>query len=46
VIDAATFDDPVRPAQGIHTVMVNGTPVWSSGTPTGARPGRVLLRRD
>jgi N-acyl-D-amino-acid deacylase len=46
VIDAATFDDPVRPALGIHTVIVNGSPVWASGTPTGARPGRVLLRRN
>jgi N-acyl-D-amino-acid deacylase len=46
VIDAATFDDPVRPAKGIHTVMVNGIPVWSNGTPTGARPGRVLMRHD
>jgi N-acyl-D-amino-acid deacylase len=44
VIDAATFDDPVRPAPGIHTVIVNGEAVWSDGAPTGARPGRVLTR--
>jgi N-acyl-D-amino-acid deacylase len=44
VIDAASFDDPVRPAPGIHTVIVNGQPVWADGAPTGARPGRVLKR--
>jgi N-acyl-D-amino-acid deacylase len=44
VIDAASFDDPVRPAPGIHTVIVNGAPVWADGAPTGARPGRVLVR--
>jgi N-acyl-D-amino-acid deacylase len=42
--DAATFDDPTRPANGIHTVIVNGEPVWADGQPTGARPGRVLRR--
>ena len=44
VIDAASFEDPVRPAPGIHTVIVNGEPVWADGAPTGARPGRVLAR--
>ena len=44
VIDSATFDAPVQPAAGIHTVMVNGTPVWRGGHATGARPGRVLRR--
>ena len=44
VIDSATFDAPVQPAAGIHTVMVNGTPVWRGGCPTGERPGRVLRR--
>jgi N-acyl-D-amino-acid deacylase len=44
IIDSATFDDPVRPARGIHTVIVNGAPVWADGAPTGARPGRVLKR--
>jgi len=44
VADAADFDAPTRPAPGIHTVIVNGTPVWSGGASTGARPGRMLLR--
>jgi N-acyl-D-amino-acid deacylase len=44
VIDAATFDQPTQPAQGIHTVVVNGKRVWANGSPTGARPGRLLRR--
>lgn len=44
VIDSATFESPVRPAAGIHLVMVNGTPVWRDGGATGERPGRVLRR--
>ena len=42
--DAATFADPIRPARGIDTVMVNGEIVWREGRATGARPGRVLRR--
>ncbi|MFO0523426.1 MAG: N-acyl-D-amino-acid deacylase family protein [bacterium] len=41
---SATFEAPVQPAAGIHTVMVNGTPVWRGGRATGERPGRVLRR--
>ncbi len=44
VIDAADFQHPTRPAQGIATVIVNGEIVWRDGKPTGARPGRVLQR--
>ena len=44
IIDLASFDDPQQPARGIHTVIVNGEPVWSGNRPTGARPGRVLTR--
>ncbi len=44
VIDNATFEEPIRPAGGIETVIVNGTPVWQDGAPTGARPGRILRR--
>ena len=44
IIDAASFDDPTQPAHGIHTVIVNGQPVWLDGAATGARPGRVLKR--
>jgi N-acyl-D-amino-acid deacylase len=43
VIDTASFDDPVQPARGIHTVIVNGAAVWANGHPTGSRTGRVLL---
>ncbi len=45
VIDRATFDDPIQPAAGIETVIVNGTIAWQNGTATGARTGRAL-RRD
>jgi len=45
VLDAATFDDPIRPATGIAAVVVNGAVAWQEGRPTGVRRGRVL-RRD
>ena len=41
---AATYEDPIAPARGIDTVIVNGAPVWRGGRSTGARPGRVLAR--
>jgi N-acyl-D-amino-acid deacylase len=44
VADAASFAKPIQPAKGIATVIVNGEIVWREGTPTGARPGRVLQR--
>ena len=44
VASAATFEDSIRPAHGIDTVIVNGIPVWRGGEPTGARPGKVLRR--
>ena len=44
VIDAATYETPVRPAVGIRQVFVNGRGVWGDGAATGARPGRPLLR--
>jgi len=44
VIDAATYETPVRPAAGIRQVFVNGRRVWQDGAATGARPGRPLLR--
>ena len=44
VIDRADFEHSTRPAAGIDTVIVNGSPVWRDGRPTGARPGRVLTR--
>ena len=42
IIDSATFEDPMTPAAGIDTVLVNGRVVWSDGAATGARPGRAL----
>jgi N-acyl-D-amino-acid deacylase len=44
VREGATFKQPIAPAPGIETVVVNGTVVWSEGRPSGARPGRVLSR--
>ena len=44
VADAATFATPKLPSIGIHSVFVNGIEVWSDGTSTGHRPGRVLTR--
>ncbi len=45
VIDTADFQQSTAPAQGIHTVIVNGAPVWAEGRTTGARPGRLLTKR-
>jgi N-acyl-D-amino-acid deacylase len=44
IADTATFEDPKRPATGIHYVFVNGQLALSQGVPTTARPGRVLRR--
>jgi len=44
VIDRATYLSPTEQALGIEHVLVNGTAVWASGAPTGARPGRCLRR--
>jgi N-acyl-D-amino-acid deacylase len=41
---AATFENPVAPALGIDTVVVNGEIVWRDGKSAGSRPGRVLRR--
>lgn len=42
--DAATFEQPKRPAVGIDAVFVNGVAVWRDGLATGTRPGLVLKR--
>ncbi|QIM71651.1 D-aminoacylase [Bordetella trematum] len=42
VADAATFDRPTERAAGIHSVYVNGAPVWREQGFTGEHPGRVL----
>jgi N-acyl-D-aspartate/D-glutamate deacylase len=44
VIDHATFDDPVRPSDGITHVIVNGQLAVRDGKITGAKSGRVLQR--
>jgi N-acyl-D-amino-acid deacylase len=45
VIDRATFTEPLRPAEGIAEVFVNGVSVWREGAGvSGARPGEVLRR--
>jgi N-acyl-D-amino-acid deacylase len=43
--DAASFEQPTAPAEGIELVMVNGQVAWRDGRPTGARAGRVLRRQ-
>jgi N-acyl-D-amino-acid deacylase len=43
VIDRSTFSSPFTLPTGIEKVFVNGTLVWSSDKPTGARPGRTLV---
>jgi N-acyl-D-amino-acid deacylase len=45
VDEAASYENPVAPARGIDTVIVNGAVVWQHGRGTGARPGRVLARQ-
>jgi N-acyl-D-aspartate/D-glutamate deacylase len=44
VTDTATFADPVRAAQGIEGVWVNGTLSYTAKGPTGDRGGRFLPR--
>ena len=44
--DAATFEDPVQPARGVHHVLVNGVPVWADGSVTGQRSGKFLRPGD
>jgi N-acyl-D-amino-acid deacylase len=44
--EAATYSQPIAPARGIETVIVNGQRVWAEGKCTGALPGRVLTHKD
>jgi len=44
--DAASYEAPTQPAEGIHAVFVNGHLTWASGAHTGARSGQVITRRD
>jgi N-acyl-D-aspartate/D-glutamate deacylase len=44
VSDTATFADPIRPAEGIAAVWVNGTLSYTAQGLTGNRAGRFLAR--
>ncbi|SMC27908.1 N-acyl-D-amino-acid deacylase [Andreprevotia lacus DSM 23236] len=44
VRDTARFDDPARPAEGIHAVWVNGVLSYQQQQLTGHRAGRFLPR--
>jgi N-acyl-D-amino-acid deacylase len=41
VLDVSTFEQPGLRSRGIHTVFVNGVPVWG-GEQSDNRPGRVV----
>jgi N-acyl-D-amino-acid deacylase len=45
VADTATFEQPLLPAAGVHSVFVNGKCAWQQNRATGTRGGRVLSRR-
>jgi N-acyl-D-amino-acid deacylase len=44
VRDAASYDTPTLPAEGIAAVIVNGALTWRQGAHCGARNGQVLTR--
>ncbi len=44
IIDTATFADPIRPAEGIKRVWVNGVLSYTDDGATGERAGRFLPR--
>ncbi|HVZ83963.1 MAG TPA: D-aminoacylase [Terracidiphilus sp.] len=44
ILDTATFTDPIRPAQGIASVWVNGALSYTAEGVTGARAGRFVSR--
>jgi N-acyl-D-amino-acid deacylase len=46
VMDLATYQDPHRFSVGMVHILVNGVPVLRDGSLTGAKPGRVLKRKD
>lgn len=43
--DAANYEFPKRPADGIDAVIVNGSITWQHGSHTGARNGQVISRQ-
>lgn len=46
IASGATYEDPRRPAIGLHETWVNGRCVWRGNQPTGLRPGRTLDRGE
>ena len=44
IIDTATFEDPIRPAEGIEGVWVNGVLSYTADGATGERAGRFVPR--
>ncbi|WP_372662567.1 amidohydrolase family protein [Hydrogenophaga sp.] len=46
VRDAASYESPDKPAEGIATVIVNGAITWQRGAHTGARNGQVITRQE
>ena len=46
IIDTGTYTDPTTVPEGIRGVWVNGERVVADGAVTGARPGRVIRRRE
>jgi N-acyl-D-amino-acid deacylase len=44
ILDTATFEDPIRPAEGIKSVWVNGVMSYTAVGATGSRAGRFLPR--
>jgi N-acyl-D-amino-acid deacylase len=44
ILDTATFDDPIRPAEGIMGVWVNGVLSYTAQGATESRSGRFLSR--
>jgi N-acyl-D-amino-acid deacylase len=44
VCDAASYEEPIRYPDGVHTVLVNGVVTVETGQHTGARAGKVLRR--
>jgi N-acyl-D-aspartate/D-glutamate deacylase len=46
VIDHATFEKPHQYATGVEYVLVNGEVVLERGKHTGARPGRIIRRKE
>jgi N-acyl-D-amino-acid deacylase len=46
ITDRATYDDPKRPPEGIHLVLVGGKKTFEDGAHLGVRNGAVLQRGD